>query len=132
MRMRDPKEIDWRFSEIALQRFEEMRVPARADALQFGQGQYVGWRAGVLAFWSSPRARWLTAIVLLALALRVGWVLYATRAPQQLHDPLFYLLDENATLAELPAARKNQISHRALAAKAARKVLERWVAEGTI
>jgi XTP/dITP diphosphohydrolase len=48
------------------------------------------------------------------------------------YDPLFYLLDENATLAELPAARKNQISHRAQAAQAARQVLERWVAEGAI
>jgi XTP/dITP diphosphohydrolase len=48
------------------------------------------------------------------------------------YDPLFYLLDENATLAELPATRKNQISHRALAAQAAREVLERWLAEGAI
>jgi XTP/dITP diphosphohydrolase len=48
------------------------------------------------------------------------------------YDPLFYLLDENVTLAELPDARKNQISHRALAAQAARSVLERWVAEGAI
>jgi XTP/dITP diphosphohydrolase len=48
------------------------------------------------------------------------------------YDPLFYLLDENATLAEMPAVRKNQISHRALAAQAARVVLERWVAEGAI
>jgi XTP/dITP diphosphohydrolase len=48
------------------------------------------------------------------------------------YDPLFYLLDENATLAELSAERKNQISHRALAARAAREVLERWVSEGAI
>ena len=48
------------------------------------------------------------------------------------YDPVFYLLDENATLAELPPERKNQVSHRALAAREARKVLERWVAEGLL
>lgn len=48
------------------------------------------------------------------------------------YDPLFYVLDENATLAELPLDRKNQISHRALAARQAREVLNRWAAEGVI
>ena len=48
------------------------------------------------------------------------------------YDPLFYLLDENATLAELPPDRKNQISHRAQAARAAREVLDRWIAEGLL
>ena len=48
------------------------------------------------------------------------------------YDPLFYVLDENATLAELPLARKNQISHRARAAHHAREVLERWSAEGLL
>jgi XTP/dITP diphosphohydrolase len=48
------------------------------------------------------------------------------------YDPLFYVLDEHATLAELPLDRKNQISHRALAARAAREVLDRWAAEGLL
>jgi 4-amino-4-deoxy-L-arabinose transferase-like glycosyltransferase len=50
------------------------------------------WRARVVAWWSTPEARWLTAITLLALALRVVWVLYTARQPQQLHDPFFYVL----------------------------------------
>jgi XTP/dITP diphosphohydrolase len=46
------------------------------------------------------------------------------------YDPLFYILDEDRTLAELPLERKNAISHRAQAARAARDVLARWLAEG--
>lgn len=46
------------------------------------------------------------------------------------YDPLFYVLDEDATLAAIPPERKNQISHRAQAARAARTVLEDWIAEG--
>ncbi len=42
------------------------------------------------------------------------------------YDPLFYVLDEDRTLAELPPERKNQISHRAAAAQQARAVLARW------
>ncbi|GIV87571.1 MAG: non-canonical purine NTP pyrophosphatase [Chloroflexus sp.] len=42
------------------------------------------------------------------------------------YDPLFYVLDEDATLAELSIERKNQISHRAQAARAAREILARW------
>jgi XTP/dITP diphosphohydrolase len=48
------------------------------------------------------------------------------------YDPLFYVLDENATLAEIPPERKNQISHRARAAAEARLVLDRWLAQGVI
>jgi XTP/dITP diphosphohydrolase len=42
------------------------------------------------------------------------------------YDPLFYLLDYDQTLAELPAEQKNQISHRAEAVRAARAILEQW------
>ncbi|HEU5090900.1 MAG TPA: XTP/dITP diphosphatase [Roseiflexaceae bacterium] len=42
------------------------------------------------------------------------------------YDPLFYVPAEGKTLAELPAGRKNQISHRARAAAAAHDVLARW------
>jgi XTP/dITP diphosphohydrolase len=48
------------------------------------------------------------------------------------YDPLFYVLDENATLAEIPIERKNQISHRAQAARAAREVLDHWLREGLL
>lgn len=48
------------------------------------------------------------------------------------YDPLFYVLDEHATLAQIPPERKNQISHRARAAQHARVVLERWLREGLL
>ncbi|HMO58722.1 MAG TPA: XTP/dITP diphosphatase [Roseiflexaceae bacterium] len=48
------------------------------------------------------------------------------------YDPLFYLLDEHATLAEISADRKNQISHRARAAQAARSILEHLATSGEI
>ena len=47
------------------------------------------------------------------------------------YDPIFYVLDEDKTLAELPPERKNKISHRAVAARAARGILERWQAKKT-
>ncbi len=40
--------------------------------------------------WAQPELRLLAAILVLAAALRIGWVLYAIRAPQGLHDPAFY------------------------------------------
>ena len=45
------------------------------------------------------------------------------------YDPLFYLLDENKTLAELPPEQKNVISHRAKAAAAVRPLIERKLSE---
>jgi XTP/dITP diphosphohydrolase len=46
------------------------------------------------------------------------------------YDPLFYVLDEDRTLAELSSEHKNRISHRAAAAREARAVLAEWHAEG--
>lgn len=40
------------------------------------------------------------------------------------YDPVFYLPDRGCTMAELTPAEKNQISHRARAARAARRILE--------
>ncbi len=45
------------------------------------------------------------------------------------YDPLFYVLDEDKTLAEMTPERKNAISHRAAAAREARAVLARWQSE---
>lgn len=41
------------------------------------------------------------------------------------YDPLFYLPERGATMAELPNAEKNRVSHRARAAAGARRVLAR-------
>ncbi len=41
------------------------------------------------------------------------------------YDPIFYLLDRGVTMAELPPAEKNKISHRARAVHAARDILRR-------
>ena len=46
------------------------------------------------------------------------------------YDPVFYMLDEDKTMAELTPERKSQVSHRAIAARGARAVLERWLAAG--
>jgi XTP/dITP diphosphohydrolase len=48
------------------------------------------------------------------------------------YDPLFFLLDEGVTMAELPPERKNQISHRALAGQTARELLADWLREGRL
>jgi XTP/dITP diphosphohydrolase len=48
------------------------------------------------------------------------------------YDPLFVIEGEDATLAEIPAARKNQISHRARAAQAARSVIAMWLSDGRL
>jgi XTP/dITP diphosphohydrolase len=42
------------------------------------------------------------------------------------YDPIFLLPEIGKTTAELPSTQKNQISHRARAARLARTVLERW------
>lgn len=40
--------------------------------------------------WSTGYLRWLLAILVLAMLLRVIWVVYAAREPQGIHDPIFY------------------------------------------
>jgi XTP/dITP diphosphohydrolase len=44
-------------------------------------------------------------------------------------DPVFYVPEQGATMAELPEGVKNQISHRARAAQKMRPVLERILSE---
>jgi XTP/dITP diphosphohydrolase len=43
------------------------------------------------------------------------------------YDPVFYLLEYDKHLAELPAEEKNRISHRAQAAAQAREIIEGWL-----
>lgn len=49
------------------------------------------WRARAMEAWSKRELRWLAVILAIATALRVAWVLYAAREPQELHDPFFYM-----------------------------------------
>ena len=55
------------------------------------------------------------------------------RAPRGAHgfgyDPVFLLPDRGLTTAELPSDEKHAISHRGVAARKARAVLERWLRE---
>ncbi|WP_322801962.1 RdgB/HAM1 family non-canonical purine NTP pyrophosphatase [Thermoflexus sp.] len=44
------------------------------------------------------------------------------------YDPIFYIPELGKTMAELPPAMKNQISHRARAARKAREILGQWLA----
>ncbi|MGQ9676286.1 MAG: XTP/dITP diphosphatase [Chloroflexota bacterium] len=46
------------------------------------------------------------------------------------YDPIFYLPEMTRTMAELPPAIKNRISHRARAAAVARLIIERLLREG--
>lgn len=43
------------------------------------------------------------------------------------YDPIFFIREENATMAELPDERKNQISHRARALQAALPILQHLI-----
>ncbi len=56
-----------------------------------------------------------------------------TRAPRGQHgfgyDPVFWVDSESCTMAELPTERKNQISHRAAAARGAIIILRKWLSE---
>ena len=57
---------------------------------------------------------------------------HITHAPRGEHgfgyDPIFGVDQEGCTMAELPPERKNAISHRAAAARAALPLLRQWLA----
>ena len=54
-----------------------------------------------------------------------GLITFAPRGEHGFgYDPVFYLPELDKTMAELPSVRKNQLSHRAQAARKARLVLE--------
>jgi XTP/dITP diphosphohydrolase len=59
-----------------------------------------------------------------------GWIAHEPRGTHGFgFDPLFYMPEYNATMAELPESFKNTISHRAHAAQKMRLILERVLAE---
>jgi XTP/dITP diphosphohydrolase len=47
------------------------------------------------------------------------------------YDPIFYIPEYQATMAEISAEIKNQISHRGKASRAARQLLQKLLADGT-
>jgi XTP/dITP diphosphohydrolase len=74
---------------------------------------------------ASPNGLWETAQ-----GICEGWI---AREPRGSHgfgfDPVFYMPEHSATLAELPESFKNTVSHRACAARKIRPVLERILSE---
>ncbi len=59
-----------------------------------------------------------------------GEILFAPRGTHGFgYDPVFYFPELGKTMAELPTAEKNRISHRARAAEGARKRLEELIAQ---
>ena len=49
------------------------------------------WRERLAGAWAKRELRWLAVILALATAVRLAWVIYAAREPQELHDPFFYV-----------------------------------------
>ncbi len=84
---------------------------------------------------SERTARFVCAIAIAAPDGRIevvegslaGAIAFAPRGANGFgYDPIFVVADEGKTMAELPAERKNRISHRARAAEGARAILVRW------
>ncbi len=60
-----------------------------------------------------------------------GWIARAARGTNGFgFDPVFYMPEHDATMAELPEDLKNTVSHRARAAQKMRPILERILADG--
>ncbi|MBC7257111.1 MAG: RdgB/HAM1 family non-canonical purine NTP pyrophosphatase, partial [Chloroflexi bacterium] len=86
------------------------------------EGRRARFRCVIALAWPDGRAETAEGIC-------EGYIAEAPRGENGFgYDPIFYLPEFGATMAELPAEVKNRISHRARASQGIRRVLERLLA----